>query len=163
MDNITSEKYELYLKALNIKSSEIDTRMLIYKYRCSLSDYYFNTFYDIDDLKLIVDAFLFFSEFELPNCIERQKEMLDNVYERYKDVRSNDINLDDISNAEMISIYSFMINKRILDLVETTEELLSLRPVLSKLLYMAVPIDEYEKEHGDLKILLKEMKKENDK
>ena len=156
MDNITSEKYELYLKALNIKSSEIDMRLLIFKYSLVLCDYCDRIVYDIDELKLIVDAFLYFSEFKLPSNIDRQEEMLQNLLQNKKCI-------EDISDAEMIALYGFTISLKIVCLFETVEELSTVCPVLYKIFATSAPIEEYQKQHGDLKTLLKEMKKENAK
>ena len=151
MQNIMSEQYEKYLSLLGIDDKRIDLRYLIFKYVNVVGDYYLDDERDVDKLNLIVDAFLFFSQFELEYDADDMIKTLSSVDDVIK------INVK-YTDDQMVAIITKLLAIEMIDKNSKEFVMAKWGEVLYKMAATVRPIREYEEQYGDVNSLLKELK-----
>ena len=151
MEIITPEQYQKYIKALNYNCAEMDIRYLIFKYEFALIDYYHNRNADIDDLELIVDAFLYFSQLEVSSNLDEYAQLLVHLLNEKKDASK-------YTTVETLAVYSYMIADRFVR--KEISDLLMQKgcAVLYKMSSTIIPIKKYTEQYGDIHDHLNELK-----
>lgn len=152
MNVITSKQYQKYVDALDYDFCEMDIKYLIFKYEIALIDYYHNGNTDMDELELIIDAFLYFSQFEVSPDLEEYTHLLQCLLREKKDA-------SEYTEAETLAIYSYMMADKLVR--KETSDLMIQKScsVLYKLSSTVVPIKRYVEQYGDVKSYLNELKK----
>lgn len=151
MENISLEQYEMYLNLLEIYERCIDIRYLIFKYVNAVGDYYLGDERDVDKLNLIVDVFLFFSQFELEYDADDMIKTLSSVDDVIK------INVK-YTDDQMVAIITELLAIEMIDKNSKEFVMAKWGEVLYKMAATVRPIREYEEQYGDVNILLKELK-----
>ena len=151
MSNISLKQYEEFLSLLEMDEQCIDIRYLIFKYVSVVGDYYLDDERDVDKLDLIIDAFLFFSQFVLDYDLDNIVQMLSSVDDVIKtNVKYTDDQMIAVI-TKLLAIEMIYENSGLIDAKKWCE-------VLYKLASTIKPIQKYEEQYGDVNSLLKELK-----
>lgn len=147
MENITKEQFLLYKKALKLENI-IDLETLIIHYQDALLDYYDDNIYDISKLNLIMESFLYFTQFEI---IENDyNKLIDKFFEMRQ---KENLDISEFSRSEFIYMQSILITTDLLkDVVEIMNEdqIKSVYESLYKLFSIYETIKKYEQTQNNV-------------
>ena len=147
MENITKEQFLLYKKALKLENI-INLETLIIHYQDALLDYYDDNIYDISKLNLIMESFLYFTQFEI---IENDyNKLIDKFFEMRQ---KENLDISEFSRSEFIYMQSILITTDLLkDVVEIMNEdqIKSVYESLYKLFSIYETIKKYEQTQNNV-------------
>lgn len=138
MIHIAKEMGGKYAKSLGLNERCFDLDFLIERYVIAIDKYYKEDIYNVEQLNLIVNAFSYFSNFELSYNSEK---IIDKTLKLLEKINGS----EELTKSEMLTAYVNVISKE----VSTSKDeqfLDNASKVLRKLASTIEPVEQYEKE-----------------